>query len=75
MQVEFTAEQVRQLSKIAAHAGMDPENLVNEAALRLVEEDARFLAAVQRGIDQADRGELIDHEEVVARIERRLRAR
>jgi predicted transcriptional regulator len=48
---------------------------VKDAALRLVEEDEKFLAAVREGIAQADRGELIDHEEVVARIERRLQSR
>lgn len=69
MVVEFTAEQMDQLSQIAAHAGTDPELLVKDAALRLVEEDARFRAAVRLGIEQADRGELIEHDEVVAVME------
>jgi len=36
------------------------------------EQEACFRAAVRRGIEQADRGELLDHNEVVARIERLL---
>jgi predicted transcriptional regulator len=48
---------------------------VQDAALRLVEEDAEFRAGVRRGIEQADRGELIDHEEVKARIKRLLKSR
>ena len=73
--MHFTPEQLQRLSQIAAHAGTDTEHLVKNAALRLVEEDAKFRAAVRKGMEQADRGELIDHEEVVARIERRLQSR
>jgi predicted transcriptional regulator len=37
---------------------------VKDAALRLVEEKKRFSAAVRTGIEQADRGELVDDDEV-----------
>jgi len=74
MEVHFTPEQEAQLSQIASHAGTDTEHLVKDAALRLVEEDAKFRAAVRRGIEQADRGELIEHQEVVARMERLLQS-
>jgi hypothetical protein len=33
---------------------------VKDAVQRLLEEDARFRAAVQVGIEQADRGDFID---------------
>jgi hypothetical protein len=56
MEVHFTPEQETQLEKIAAEAGTDPEELIKSAALRLLEEDARFRAAVRHGIAQADRG-------------------
>jgi predicted transcriptional regulator len=65
-------DDLKKLSQIARNSGTDTEHLVQDAALRLVEEDARFRAAVQRGIEQANRGELLDHNEVVARIERLL---
>jgi predicted transcriptional regulator len=74
MEVHFSPEQEAQLGRIAAHAGMDTEHFLKDIALRALEEDAKYRAAVQRGIEQADRGELIDHEEVVARIERRLQS-
>lgn len=64
MEVSFTPEQEAQLSRIATHAGLATELLVKDAALRLVEEKNRFSAAVREGIDQADRGELIDDDEV-----------
>jgi predicted transcriptional regulator len=72
MEVQFTPEQEAQLSQIANYNGTPTEQLVKQAALRLVEEDAEIRAGIQRGIEQADRGELIDHDEVVARFERLL---
>ena len=61
-----------QLSQIASHAGTDTERMVKDAALRLLEQDARFRAAVREGIAQADREEFIEEEEMDARIERML---
>jgi predicted transcriptional regulator len=72
MEVHFTPEQEAQLSRIATERGADGEQLVKDAALRLVEEDIHFRAAVRRGIEQADRGELMSHSDAKARIERLL---
>ena len=72
MEVHFTPEQEAQLSQIASHAGADSQRLVKDAALRLLEQDARFRAAVREDIAQADRGEFIEEEEMGARIERML---
>jgi len=47
---------------------------VEDAALRLIQEDARFRAAVREGVAQADRGELIEEEEMNARLEQMLRS-
>ena len=44
------------------------------AALRLLEEDARFRAAVRAGAAQADRGEFIEEEEMDARFNLMLRS-
>jgi predicted transcriptional regulator len=73
MEVHFTPEQEAQLSQIADKAGTDPARLVKDAALRLLEEDARFRAAVREGIEQADRGEFIEEAEMDARLEQMLR--
>jgi predicted transcriptional regulator len=56
------------LSQIANHSGTGPEQLVKNAALRLLEEDARFRASVQAGLDAAARGDFIEEEEMDARI-------
>jgi len=70
--VHFTPEQEARLSQIASHNGVDTAELLIDAATRLVEDDSRFLAGIERGIEQAERGELIPHEQVRARIERLL---
>lgn len=74
MEIHFTPEQEAQLSAIAAHSGTDAEDLMKDAALRLVEEAAKFRAAVREGIEPADRGEFVEHEEVWANVEKILRS-
>ena len=74
MEVHFTQEQLERLSQIAAHAGVDTERLVKDAALRLLKEDEHFRAAVREGIAAADRGELIEDEEVRLWLEERSRS-
>jgi predicted transcriptional regulator len=74
MEVHFTPEQEAQLAQIATTTGTDAERLVKDAALRVLEEDARFRAAVREGIAQADRGEFIEEEEMDARLEQMLRS-
>ena len=74
MQVHFTPEQEAQLAQIASQEGTDAEHLVKDAALRLLEENARFRAAVGEGIAQADRGDFIEEAEMDARLEQMLRS-
>ncbi len=74
MEPHFTSGQEAQLAQIAAQQGSDAERLVKDAALRLLEEDARFRAAVREGIAQADRGEFVEEEEMDARLEQMLRS-
>jgi predicted transcriptional regulator len=70
MEVRFTPEEEARLARIATQEGVDPAELVKDAALRLLEDDARFRAGVQKGIEQADRGEFIEEEEMDARVKR-----
>ncbi len=74
MEIHFTPEQEAQLAQIATQEGIDAERLVKDAAVRLLEEEARFRAAVRQGIAQADRGEFIEEEEMDARLEQMLRS-
>jgi predicted transcriptional regulator len=58
-----------ELSRLAQHAGLDAGNFAAGVLRDFVEHDAEIRAAVRRGVEQADRGELLDHAEVVERIE------
>jgi predicted transcriptional regulator len=73
MEVHFTPEQEARLATIATREGVDPQELVKDAALRLLEEDAHFRTGVRKGIEQAGRGEFIEEEEMDARVKRMLR--
>ena len=70
MEVRFTPEEEARLARIATQEGLDPAELVKDAALRLLEDDIRFRAGVRKGIEQADRGEFIEEEEMDARVKR-----
>jgi predicted transcriptional regulator len=70
MEVHFTPEQEAQLVQMAAKVGTDPERLVKDVLVRYLDDEARFLAAIEKGIAAAERGEFIEEEEMDARIER-----
>jgi predicted transcriptional regulator len=74
MEVQFTPEQETRLSQIANHHGTDATQLVKDAALRLLDENESFRAAVREGVAAADRGEFVEHEEVWANVEKILRS-
>jgi len=74
MEVHFTPEQEAQLSQIANHSGTDTEQLVKDAALRLLQDDARFREGVERGIAAAEHGEFVEHAEVWANVEKILQS-
>ena len=73
MEVHFTPEQEAELSKMAGKIGVDAEHLVKDAALRLLQKEARFVQAVEKGLAAAERGEFIDEEEMTARVDRMFR--
>ena len=73
MELHFTAEQESQLTQLALHEGRaDAGELLKAAAMRLLDEDARFRAAVLEAKAYADCGEFIEEEEMDARFEQML---
>jgi predicted transcriptional regulator len=70
MEVHFTPEQQARLAQMATNAGTKPERLVADVVVRYLDEKARFLGAVEKGIAAAARGEFIEEEEMDARVER-----
>ena len=65
--VELTDAQAEVLDSEAAREDRPIEAIVSSLIQRQVDYDAWFRAEVQKGVDEADRGELIPHEEVVER--------
>jgi predicted transcriptional regulator len=74
MEVHFTPDTEARLEQFAASEGKDPEQIVVETVTRMLERRAQFLEGVERGIAAAERGDLIEHDEVVNRIERLLKS-
>jgi predicted transcriptional regulator len=73
MEVHFTPEQQAQIAQIASKAGTVPERLVTNLVVRYLGEEARFLAAVEKGIAAAERGDFIEEKEMDARLEAMFR--
>lgn len=74
MELHLSAEKEALVQDFAARTGRNAEEIIEEALDRMLEYDARFRAAVEKGRASARRGDLLEHEEVVERIERLLRA-
>jgi predicted transcriptional regulator len=70
MEVHFSPDVETRLQQVALANGKDAEQLVKDTVDRMLENQARFVAGVEKGIAQANRGELIDHKDVVTRINR-----
>jgi predicted transcriptional regulator len=64
MEVDLTPDLEAKLTRLAAEQGRDTRALVREAVERLVNYDEWFVREVEKGLAAADRGELIDHEEI-----------
>ena len=70
MEVHFPPDVETRLKQVAVANGKDAEQLVRDTVARMLENQARFIAGVQRGIEQADRGEFVEHKDVLNRIDR-----
>lgn len=71
MVVQFPPDLELKLNRIAVERGQDSESLVQEAVERLISYDEWFLREVEKGLDAADRGEFVEHEEVGKSIDNR----
>ena len=72
MIINLPPEQEARLAALAAHQGSSVDDLAREAIAGLLDDDARFAAAVKRGIAAADLGDFVPAEEVWAGVERIL---
>ena len=72
MEVNLTPELQAKLDEVASQQGRDAQSLVQEAVQRLVDYDQWFVREVEKGLSQIERGEVLEHEEVGARLEKLL---
>jgi predicted transcriptional regulator len=72
MEVILSPELHAELTRIARERGIDTQALAREAIERLVDYDDWFVREVEKGLAQIERSEILSHEEVGARLERRL---
>ncbi|UUL81875.1 CopG family ribbon-helix-helix protein [Sphingomonas qomolangmaensis] len=57
------------LRQVTMATGRSEAEFVAEAVQRAAESDADYLAFIQKGVDSADRGELIPHAQVMAELD------
>lgn len=69
MEINLSPELQAKLERIASQQGRDSQSLVHEAVERLVSYDDWFIQQVEKGLAQIDRGEVLEDEEVAARLE------
>jgi len=74
MEVHLAQHQEAQLKDLAAKTGRGTEELVQQAVARMLEYDVEFLKAVEVGRGSGRRGDLLEHDEVVERIEQMFRS-
>lgn len=70
MEVRFSPEFEAKLKQVASESGRGAEQVVQEIVQTYLDHDQWFRAEVQKGLEQLDGGEFVDHDEVVAQIER-----
>ena len=68
--IRLDSETIQSLDNLGSHVGRSRTWLIQDAVQRYLAEEMKFLAAVQEGIDQADKGEFASDEEVKAAFAR-----
>jgi predicted transcriptional regulator len=70
MEIRFSPELETKLNQVASETGRNTDQLVQQIVESWLDHDQWFREQVAKGLAQLDRGEFIEHDEVVARIER-----
>ena len=72
MEVHLQPEKEAQLAQIAAQRGLNPDELAGQVLTRYLEDDERFIEAVNIGLAAAERGDFVEHEEVGRKLKQIL---
>ena len=73
MQLQVPPELEARLNRLAANTGRDAGQVALDLLASSVEHDEWFRAEVRKGQAAGQEGRLLDHDEVIARIEQRYR--
>lgn len=72
MEVNLSPEQEAQLNEVAARTGRITQDVVQEALSRFLESEQRLVRDVETARASIRRGDFLEHDEGVARIEKRF---
>jgi predicted transcriptional regulator len=74
MEAHFSPDKEARLRQLATRTGKDVAQVVPEAVDMMLEYEARFVEAIEEGGALARRGDLLEHDEVVERMEQMFRS-
>jgi len=66
---EVDSDTLAMLERVAHRRGLTSREFAAQAIRRAAESDDDFDAFIQAGVDAADRGEFVSHEEVLAELD------
>ena len=72
MELHLTPEQETRLAELAQHQGVSVDALLTDVALGLLDEDERERRIILQRIEQANRGEFIEEDEMDRRVKAML---
>jgi len=72
MNVHLIPEREAQFVQIATQRGLKADELAAEILNQYLDDDRRFIEAVNVGLDAADRGDFVEHAEVWSNVEKIL---
>ena len=74
MEVRLQPEKEAKLAQIAAQKGIKTNELAQQVLNHYLEDDERFVEAVNLGLAAAERGDFVEHEEVGKKLKQILRS-
>jgi len=72
MEVRLQPEKEARLAEIAAQRGLKTDELARQVLSPYLEDDTRFIEAVNIGLAAAERGDFVEHEEVGRKLKQIL---
>ena len=72
MEVRLQPEKEARLAQIAAQRGLKTDELARQVLSPYLEDDTRFIEAVNIGLAAVERGDFVEHEEVGKKLKQIL---